>query len=666
MPQPDGAATRTGDSCASSGALNRQWQQPQHHLLRHTDELFRLLVENAHDYAIFLLDVHGFIVSWNMGAERILGFREEESLGQSGAIIFTPEDRAAGIFELEMRTAQEQGRADDKRWHLKKDGSRFFADGVVAPLYDEQGQLHGFGKILRDATERVATQQQRAQQTQLLRLSLDAIVMMDSEGKVTEWNPAAEQIFGYSPAEALGTEMASLIIPPALQERHRQGLAHYLNSGEGPILNQRLEVTAVRKNGLEFPVELVITPVKMDPLSGSPRFLGFIRDITERKQAERALRRQAELIDLAHDAIFGTDLQDRILLWNRGAQKQYGWSPDEALGKRAEELLGTEFPLPLEQILDVVREQGLWEGDLVHRRRDGIRLVVAARWALQRDEEGQPLAVLRVNHDITAERQATEKQAAHAAEQERIAAALQGSLLLVPPPDAFPGLRVETIYQSASKDTLIGGDFCDVFAIAEDLVALVVGDVTGKGLEAAIYTAEIKFVLRAFLREFTSPPVALGRLNKFIVDSERMNQGRTRSSAYVAIACVLVNSVTGEVQCCSAGIEPPFVLRAATGAADEIGLGGALLGAEPEARYEMQSLYLTTGDLLVMATDGITEARRGRKFFGLEGLIEAVRETSIVLPSLGEAGRAVVERAKAFAGGKQQDDICLLLARRDE
>ena len=267
----------------------------------------------------------------------MLGFQEEDILGQEGAVIFTPDDRDQGAVEQEMQTAREQGRAQDRRWHLRKDGSRFFADGILTPLYDEQGQLHGYGKILKDATGHVQTQAQRAQQTELLRISLDAIVMMGSDGTVAEWNPAAEQIFGYTREEALGQEMASLIIPPALRERHRQGLARCLASGEGPILNQRLEITAVRRDGAEFPVELTIAPVSSEHPSSEhlsenlikqrPRFMGFmgfIRDITGRKRAERDLRRQAELIDLAHDAIFGTDLQDRILLWNRSAQEQYG------------------------------------------------------------------------------------------------------------------------------------------------------------------------------------------------------------------------------------------------------------------------------------------------------------------------------------------------------
>ncbi len=127
--------------------------------LRETDERLRLLVEGARDHAMILLDANGGIVHWNTGAERITGWTEAEVLGEHGALFFTPEDRAAGRPEQEMATARESGRAEDKRWHLKKDGSRFFADGVLTSLRGEDGAseggpLRGYAKVMRDATKR--------------------------------------------------------------------------------------------------------------------------------------------------------------------------------------------------------------------------------------------------------------------------------------------------------------------------------------------------------------------------------------------------------------------------------------------------------------------------------------------------------------------------------
>jgi PAS domain S-box-containing protein len=122
--------------------------------LRESEERFRLLVEGVKDYGIITLDTDGRIESWNTGAERVTGFPEADAVGDHFAILFTPEDVAAGMPEAELRRAVQAGRADDERWHVRRDGTRFWASGVVTPLYDELGRPRGFVKVLRDTTER--------------------------------------------------------------------------------------------------------------------------------------------------------------------------------------------------------------------------------------------------------------------------------------------------------------------------------------------------------------------------------------------------------------------------------------------------------------------------------------------------------------------------------
>ena len=118
-----------------------------------------------------------------------------------------------------------------------------------------------------------------AREAAILESSLDAVVAMNHLGRIVEFNPAAERIFGHPRARAIGAEMAELIIPPEHREAHRRGLANYLSTGEGPVLGRRLELSACRSDGAEFPVELAITRVRLD---GPPLFTAFIRDITER------------------------------------------------------------------------------------------------------------------------------------------------------------------------------------------------------------------------------------------------------------------------------------------------------------------------------------------------------------------------------------------------
>jgi PAS domain S-box-containing protein len=138
----------------------------------------------------------------------------------------------------------------------------------------------------------------------------------------------------------------------------------------------------------------------------SPR--GLEREIEERKRAQEVTQRQAALLDLAHDSIFVRDLQSRITYWNRGAEEMYGWPHPQALGQVTHQLLHAEFPQPLQEIEEQVFRTGRWEGELVHTCRDGTRLIVASRWAVQYDGEGRPQAVLEINRDITQRRRAEE------------------------------------------------------------------------------------------------------------------------------------------------------------------------------------------------------------------------------------------------------------------
>jgi two-component system, chemotaxis family, CheB/CheR fusion protein len=135
--------------------------------LRESEQRFRLFVESVHDYALFQMDTDGTIVAWNAGAERLLGWKEQEALGRKAAMVFTPEDVAKGEADKELETARSKGSAEDERWHVRKDGSRFFASGVLTQVCDENDRLLGFAKVMRDVTA-------RKEQEEQLRRSLSA------------------------------------------------------------------------------------------------------------------------------------------------------------------------------------------------------------------------------------------------------------------------------------------------------------------------------------------------------------------------------------------------------------------------------------------------------------------------------------------------------------
>jgi PAS domain S-box-containing protein len=148
--------------------------------------------------------------------------------------------------------------------------------------------------------------------------------------------------------------------------------------------------------------------VKKQAAELSRAVLHLQAEITERRQAEEALRRQAELLDLAHDAIIVRDMDSKVTFWSRGAEATYGFKKDSALAWVTHQLLRTKFPISREAVDEALREKGEWDGELIHTRRDGKKIVVASRQALQRNEAGQPSAILEINRDITAHKQAEE------------------------------------------------------------------------------------------------------------------------------------------------------------------------------------------------------------------------------------------------------------------
>ena len=253
------------------------------------------IVESSED-AIVSKTLDGTVTSWNAAAERLFGYSAAEIVGKSILSIIPPErvGEEPGFIE-QIR----QGRRIEhfETMRVRKDGQKIHVSLSLSPIKNSAGNIIGVSKILRDITERIRAdeklRQSEALKAAMLESSLDGIITMNHEGKVIEANPTVEKIFGYSRDDMLGKEMAALIIPPSLRERHRQGLAHYLATGEGPVLGKRIELVGMRRDGTELPVELAISPIQA---SGPPLFTGYVRDITQRKQAEEALQRlNAEL-----------------------------------------------------------------------------------------------------------------------------------------------------------------------------------------------------------------------------------------------------------------------------------------------------------------------------------------------------------------------------------
>jgi len=176
----------------------------------------------------------------------------------------------------------------------------------------------------------VALAQSERRKAAILDSVLDCIITMDAEGVVIEFNAAAERTFGYTKAQAIGRPLADLIIPAKFRQGHTAGLARYLATHETRLLGKIIELTAMRADGSELPVELTITAIHSEK---APIFTGVLRDITARKRADETRIRLAAIVDSSDDAIISLAMDDTILTWNAGAERLYGYTSSEMIGQ---------------------------------------------------------------------------------------------------------------------------------------------------------------------------------------------------------------------------------------------------------------------------------------------------------------------------------------------
>ncbi len=229
--------------------------------------------------------------------------------------------------------------------------------------------------------------------------ALDCIITMDASGRVQEFNPASERVFGFTRNEAVGKELAELIIPPRLRERHRQGLARYLKTGEGPLIGKLIEIEALRRDGSEIMVALAINATQVN---GSPIFTAYLRDITERKRAEETNRRLAAIIESSGDAIISKDLDELVTSWNKEAERLFGYSADEIIGKPITVLVPPDRHNEELGIIERLRQgERVLRYETVYFRKDGSALNVSlAVWPIK-DETGNVIGASKIARDIT-------------------------------------------------------------------------------------------------------------------------------------------------------------------------------------------------------------------------------------------------------------------------
>ncbi len=233
----------------------------------------------------------------------------------------------------------------------------------------------------------------------LLDSALDCIISMDPDGRILEFNKAAERVFGYERDKVIGRELAGLIIPPEFRERHRQGLRHYLETGEGPVLGKRLEVTALRADGSQILVELAITALRRDT---SPVFTAYLRDITDRRRGDEASRRLAAIIESSDDAIVSKDLNGVITSWNAAAERLFGYKAEEIVGQSILTLIPPDRHHEEPRILGKIRRgERIDHYETVRRKKDGTLFDISVTVSPLKDRNGQIIGASKIARDIS-------------------------------------------------------------------------------------------------------------------------------------------------------------------------------------------------------------------------------------------------------------------------
>ncbi|MDR7256438.1 two-component system sensor kinase FixL [Sphingomonas sp. BE270] len=271
-----------------------------------TAEELALLIDGATSLAIYMLDEEGRVAIWNKGAERIKGWREEDILGRSASTFYPAEDIASGKPDEDLAFARKHGRFQEKSWRLRKDGSEFLADVTITSLFDEDGRLRGYGKVVRDITDEKAAERaierREAQLNSILATVPDAMVVIDAEGTMLSFSHAAQRMFGYEEAEVLGRNV-SMLMPSPDREAHDFYLARYLQTRQAHIIGSTRRVMGCRKDGTLVPHELAIG----EATGGGERvFTGFMRDLTQQEATAAHLKDlQAELIHVSRVSAMG-------------------------------------------------------------------------------------------------------------------------------------------------------------------------------------------------------------------------------------------------------------------------------------------------------------------------------------------------------------------------
>ncbi|MDD5461547.1 MAG: PAS domain S-box protein [Methylococcales bacterium] len=503
--------------------------------LKESEERFRQMAEMTGEW-LWEQDPYGYYIYSSTAVNQILGFSQEEVIGKHYTLFLTPQDQA----EQQVYSTSHQPFYGLVNHHRHKDGHAVLTESTGLPIINAEGKLIKWRGVDRDITARKHFQDALVESEQRTRLiiesSLSAIVIMDSYGLITDWNHQAEKIFGWPRNEAIGQSLADLIIPPRYRNNQRQGLQTFLHTGNGPLLNQVIEYTAIRRDGSEFPVELSVSPLK---LGNAYIFSGFIHEITARKAAEQKIRQVEINLAIAQSEI---KIAQRI---------QASLSPSAPIKSDHFEVTG--YCLPADRV---------------------------------------------------------------------------------------------------------GGDYFDYFFRSENRLDMIVADVSGHSIGPGLFMVETRSAIRTQANRLGTPSETLSVLNNFLFED------LDNAEYFITLFYLQYDTCTQQLSFANAGHPPPLLLKASQNECHHLDAEGMILGIRKNIVFEQKTTILAKGDLILLYTDGLTEAESpDGEFFGIE------RASNILIQYAQQSPESIIdallEHLKQFCQRNSfNDDITLMVFRR--
>lgn len=428
----------------------------------------------------------------------------------------------------------------------------------------------------------------------LLEAAPDAMVIVDDTGVIRLVNAQTEALFGYRREELLGRPV-ELLVPHRFRPHHTRHRDGYAANRQVRPMGAGLELHGLRKNGSEFPVEISLSPMETaDGLLVS----AAVRDVSDRKAAEARINELAALVESSQDAILAKTLDGYITYWNAAAGRLYGYTAEEVIGRHVSLLAPAELQDDICALLARLRHGAKVEHfETLRVTKDGGLLDVDVTLWPTRDTAGKVVGACAIVRDISDRKRAEAELTALLEQQRHIALTLQRSLMGTPP--ALPGLDTASRYRPATQGAGVGGDWFDLIPLGAGRVGVLIGDVMGRGLEAAAVMGQLRSAAHALAKTGMQPRQLMQALDTVVTDLDVPDQ--------LVTCCYLVIAPdAGTVTVCSAGHLPTLVVGPWDGVRVLPAPVNAPLGVG-DVLYEQSCTDMSPGATLVLYTDGLIE-----------------------------------------------------------